>query len=135
MVKGDRQTSTQFPRHEVQQGLLRDLLAFAFVGSNPTSPTNSDGPGWPEHGAGQVEALRAVRSSQRHAVLSQAKTPLRVIAVIWLPIGRCTLAVRCRLAFLRTMLRKSAAQPRRHGGASARQRVSGQRQPHSLTGP
>lgn len=34
-----------------------------------------------EHAAGQVEAVRAVRSSQRHTVMSQAKTPLRATAV------------------------------------------------------
>lgn len=46
---------------------------------------------------------------------------------------QCTSSVRCSSAFLRTMLRHSAAQPRSHGDDSARQRVCGQRRHHSLT--
>lgn len=81
MDKGDRQTSTPIPSSRGTVGVPSGSIGNCRVGSNPTSSTNSDGPGWPEHGAGQVEALKAVRSSQRHAVLPQAKTPLRVTAV------------------------------------------------------
>jgi hypothetical protein len=131
VVKGDRQISASFPLSEVIAGIPSALLDAGPVGSNPTFPTKQRRPWLAEHGAGQVAALKAVRSSQRHAVLSQARTPLRATAVVGC-CGRCSYRRGAGWRSFVTMLHQSAAQPRSYDITPARSRARGRRWPHSL---
>jgi hypothetical protein len=70
----------QFFDARCSRGYFVDLVSAGSCGFESHLPFHWQHRLWlAGHAAGQVEAVRAIRSSQRHTVLSQVKTPLRAL--------------------------------------------------------